>query len=65
MIESLLERSNLAPEEKKTFVGLDKLTENEAIELIDYLNKHQIDKITAGIGYSQTDIKHKITREIL
>ena len=64
-IESLIKMANLSQQEKDTFVYLEELTNKEAKEMIEYLFKNQIDKINSGAGYSQTDIKFKIKREIL
>lgn len=60
MLETLIRSANISPEEEKTFVGLDKLTQKEAEELIEYLKNNQIDKVESGFGYSQTEIIYKL-----
>ena len=57
-IESLLNNSLLREEEKR--YDLEILTEQEAIQLIEYLQKNQVDIIDSGRNYGQKDILRKL-----
>lgn len=57
-VETLLMGANLSPKELELF-SLD-LTKEEADEAIEYLQKNQIDRLEAGLDYSQRDIKRKL-----
>lgn len=66
-IESLLNTTNLSYERAdEIYRELKGYISNErADELIAELLNNQVDKITAGLNYGQTEIKNKIRREIL
>lgn len=57
-IESLLGHSNLDHDER---AGIERefvdMTEERAVQLIEYLEQNQLDPIKSGFNYSQTDIK--------
>lgn len=59
LIESLIKTANF---DDKTFLD-ERLgfinSYDEAREFIEYLNENQVDKIAAGLPYSQTDIIQK------
>lgn len=48
--------------EKRVEAGL---TKDEAEKLITDLSNNQLDRISAGLNYSQTDIKNKIDKEVM
>ena len=61
LIESLVSRANISHEERETTVT-DSLNYNvvEAHDKIEYLMANQLDPITSGFSYSQTEIKKSI-----
>jgi hypothetical protein len=57
IIETLLQRCNFDHDERSRLETSSKsMTENEAEELIWYLKCNQLNPITSGWNYSQTDI---------
>jgi recombination protein RecT len=64
-IESLLLTANITHEAQQQFFReLPVMNASRAREVIDYLSENQIDPITAGNNYSQSDINNKIKNEI-
>jgi len=65
-IESLLLGSSL-PEarEREIYHNLQigGFTNIEAMEVIEYLKKNQVDPISSGHNYNQTDIKRKLSKQ--
>ena len=43
---------------------LKDLSEEEGLQLVQYLSQNQIDPIYAGLNYSQTDISNKLKKEL-
>ena len=64
-IETMLKSANLQHELKEELYRELKgvVDQERADELIEFLYKNQIDPITAGGNYSQTDIKNKLNKE--
>jgi hypothetical protein len=57
MIESLLKTSNIDHSEREEIERKSSsLTVDEANETIRYLNENQLNPLTSGFNYSQTDI---------
>ena len=65
-IEGMLKSANLQHELKEELYRELKgvIDQERADELIEFLYKNQIDPITAGGNYSQTDIKNKLNKEL-
>jgi recombination protein RecT len=64
-IESLLVNANIEPEESRyLYAELNVMTSDRAKELIEYLKENQVDAITAGRNYGQTEIKNKLKTEV-
>ena len=57
--------ANLSPEQLKN-IEQEKVHMNvdRATELIEYLNKNQVDPIASGQNYGQTEIKDKLKKEV-
>lgn len=65
-IEKLLANSAIPPQkDREIHQNLYKqlYTNYEAIDLIDYLEANQLDRINSGFNYSQTDIKYKLRND--
>ena len=65
-IEQLLRTSLYDPEQREEITReiLGYIDQERAEELIEQLYKNQVDPITAGLNYSQSDIARKLNREI-
>lgn len=64
-IESLLRHANISQEHNdKIYQEMHSYTSTEAAECITYLGNNQVDPISSGHNYSQTDIKNKQKNEI-
>ncbi len=65
LIETLLKTANL-PEKNKEKIDIDmfEYSYDEAQECINMLNENQVDAISSGNNYSQTDINKKLKKEI-
>ena len=65
-IEGLLQTAALQPEELNDLYRELKgvIDQQRAEELLEYLYNNQIDPISSGVNYGQTDIKNKLNREI-
>jgi phage RecT family recombinase len=65
-IESLLQASAIDHDERERIErSLSDMSSDEAARMIEHLQDNQLDKISAGINYSATDIKQKVSREIM
>lgn len=63
LILALLDRA-LMSDEEKDLIKVSLYTQEEADKLIQRLTGNQIDPITAGLNYNQTDISRKLRKEI-
>lgn len=64
-IESLLLTASITHEaQQELFRELPIMSANRASEVIEYLIDNQVDPITSGHNYNQTEIKNKINKEI-
>lgn len=65
LIESLLNHSNFDHDKREQIEReMHLYTSTEANMCIEMLKENQLDSITSGINYGQTEIKNKIKNEI-
>jgi len=65
-IEGLLKTANLQYEIKEELYRELKgvIDQERAEELLQYLYNNQVDPISGGLNYSQSDIKNKLNKEL-
>ena len=64
-LHSLLDRSSISPERKELILlEIDQATQEDLPRLFSILIESQVDPITSGLNYTQTDIKKHLCKLI-